>query len=221
MARHEHAALREDRRHSVAASQIQQVHDLTAQRQRELDDIQSKLSRFRLGQQKQEQQLRAAWSERNGQLWQRIEGVIKLEEDKARAQLYAEQQKREEETRKVKEAEQRAREEDERKLQEELRVRKEAQEREQQQEQEKAKQEQEKVKQEDEQRRSKEAEAQTAAHEQAVEAAVNNIGASTAAEDWKKGRDLLKVSLASNVNFDVTNCSRTETQERPYENRQG
>ncbi|KAI0336994.1 hypothetical protein BDW22DRAFT_1340666 [Trametopsis cervina] len=180
-ARQEHAVLRETRRHNVATTQTEASSSQTALHQRQLQEIQSKLAHFRGLQQQQEQKLRAAWSERNGQIWKRVEGVIKLEEDKVRAKLEAERRKREEEERRQQEAEQRARQEQELKLQEELRQRKAQQEREQQ-----------KAKEEEEQQRKKEESAQKVVQDQALDATLKNLGVSTAAEDWKRGRELLK-----------------------------
>ncbi|KAI0691429.1 GLE1-like protein-domain-containing protein [Cytidiella melzeri] len=184
-ARHEHAALSEHRRYNVEISRTQMVNSQTALHQRQLQDVQSKLSQFRGIQQQQEQKMRAAWNERNGQLWKRIESVIKLEEDKVKARLEAEQRKREEEDRKRREEERRMREEQERKLLEEQQKKQEKEKKQRQQEHDKAKQ-------EEDQRRLKEEEARKAAQDQAADGAMQTIGTSTVAEDWKKGRELLK-----------------------------
>ena len=81
--------------------------------QRQLEEVQAKLTQVRGFQEQIEAKMRAMWSERMGQLWQRVEGGIKLEEDKVKAKLEAERLKREEEERRRREAEKRARQEQE------------------------------------------------------------------------------------------------------------
>ncbi|KAI0090645.1 GLE1-like protein-domain-containing protein [Irpex rosettiformis] len=198
-ARREQAALREDREHRVETAQIQKANSQTALHQRQLQDVQSKLSQWKRIQQEHEQKERAGKDAKNRQLWQRIEGVIKLEEGRARAKQEAEQRKREDEEKKRRDIEQREKDEQERKLKEELQKRKEAEEEKQQKEQLKAKededqrrQKEDETRQKEDEARQKEDEARKAAQDQAVDEAMKSIGASTAAEDWQKGHDLLK-----------------------------
>lgn len=196
--------MEEDRRHSVESSQTQMTGSQSAHHKRQLEEVQAKLSQFRGLQQQHESKLRAAWTERNGQLWQRVEGVIKLEEDKVKAQLDAERQKREEEERRRREADERMKQEELRLREDLLRKKKENEEMEQQQ-----------AKAEEQRRLQTEMEAQKTAQAQVQDDERKAIGLTTAAEDWKKGRELLKVCSSFQLQIELakTDSGVTETEE--------
>lgn len=174
--------LKETRRHSVETSQTQLSGVQAALHKRQQEEVKLKLTHLRGKQQQLETQLRASWNERNGQLWQRIENVIKLEENKVKAKVEAERRRREEEDRSRREAEEMARQEEERQREEAVKVQRQREEKEQRE-----------AKEEEERRHQTESEALRASQSQAQEEERKAIGLTTAAEDWQKGRELLKV----------------------------
>ncbi len=130
-----------------------------------------------LQKQREEEQLRAQWKERDKQLWQRIDAVIKVEEERLRAKQEAERKEREEEERIKREAEEKKRQEEEKK-------RKEEEERKRQQE-----------KEEEEKRKLLEAEREREERDRADEKERKALGHTTAFEDWKRARETLKVRV--------------------------
>ncbi|KAI0929417.1 hypothetical protein AcW1_009921 [Taiwanofungus camphoratus] len=149
--------------------------------EKQVEEVQSQLATLDLQRKAEELELKERWKERNQQLWKRINGVIKSEEDKLRVKLEAERKKKEEEERKRREEEERRRQEEERKRNEEEKRRQEEEGRRRQKERE----EQEKLQQ-------LEAEKQRAEQEQAEEQQRKALGFTTAMEDWKRARDTLK-----------------------------
>ncbi len=129
-----------------------------------------------LQKQQEETTLRAQWQERDRQLWARIDGVIKKEEERLRAKQEEERKKREEDERGKREAEEKKRQEEERKRKEE---------------EDKQKQKQK----EEEEERTKLAAAQAQQERELAEVEARKaLGHTTAFEDWKRARDILRVS---------------------------
>ncbi len=157
-----------------------------------------------LQKQKEEEQLRAQWKERDRQLWSRIDAVIKVEEERLRAKQEAERRKREVEERIRCEAEEKKRQEEEKKQKEEEERRKQ------------------KEKEEEEKRKQVEAERARAEHERAEEQERKALGVTTALEDWKRARETLKVCPASfAIDVRMHTAFYTGSQVGTHENRQG
>ncbi|KAF7348263.1 hypothetical protein MSAN_01779900 [Mycena sanguinolenta] len=89
----------QDRARSQESRRLVDLHS------RQMAEVQTQLSNFKLKQQTEENRLRQGWQERDRLLWQRIDSVIKLEEDKVRERLEAERKVREQEERKKQEEE--------------------------------------------------------------------------------------------------------------------
>ncbi|KAJ8501725.1 hypothetical protein ONZ45_g12055 [Pleurotus djamor] len=155
-----------------------------ATHERQAAEIERKLRELALHQQKEQQRMKDFWDARAKQLHQRIESVIKVEEDKVKAQLEAERKVKEEEEKKRREAETKRRLDEEKKRQEEEQRRKEAEAIRKEEEQKKQKEEEEKQrasqeKLDDEQRKNEEL-----AQRQA-------LGVTTAQDDWQDARRAL------------------------------
>ena len=88
--------------------------------EQQLSEVEKFLSIHKQRQNLEEMKLKEAWKVRERELWQRVEFVIKLEEDKVAKKLEEERKRREEEERKRKEEETRKRQAEEKRLQEEL-----------------------------------------------------------------------------------------------------
>lgn len=142
-----------------------------------MKEVEAQLAALNLQKKREEDQLRAQWKERDKQLWQRIDAVIKVEEERLRAKQEAERKKREEEERIKREAEEKKRQEAEKK-------RKEEEERRKQQE-----------KEEEEKRKQLEAEREREERDRAEEKERKALGFTTAFEDWKRARETLKVRV--------------------------
>ncbi|KAJ6508342.1 GLE1-like protein-domain-containing protein [Mycena sanguinolenta] len=89
----------QDRARSQESRRLVDLHS------RQMAEVQTQLSNFKLKQQTEENRLRQGWQERDKLLWQRIDSVIKLEEDKVHERLEAERKVREQEERKKQEEE--------------------------------------------------------------------------------------------------------------------
>ena len=137
-----------------------------------MEEVQAQLSAMRMKQQTDEERLKNAWRARDKKLWERIEDVIKFEEEKVRKKL-------EEEKRAIEEEERKKREERQKKEDEES---------------EKATEEQRKKEEEEREREQAEFSRQQGDQEKQAEEQRKLLGLSTAAEDWAHGRRLLKVS---------------------------
>ena len=148
--------------------------------------------------------LRAQWKERDRQLWARIDAVIKQEEERRRAEQEAERKKREEEERVKREAEEKKRLEDERKRKEEEERRKQKEK-------------------EEEEKRIKLAAAQAEKEREQAEAEARRaLGHTTALEDWKRAREMLRVSsqLLTSVCEHNSN-GLIDFEDRGHEDREG
>lgn len=127
------------------------------------------------------------WTTRNRQLWERIETVIKMEEDKVAKKLEEERRAREEEERKRKEAELKLRLEEEKKQQEDA-ARQKA-------EEEKKKAEEEKIRQEkEEEDKRKKMEDEKKHREEEEKQLRQKLQFMTSNEEWKAARADLLVS---------------------------
>jgi nucleoporin GLE1 len=192
-ARKDHALVNASLHVAHKTSLSAHVDWLASQHTRQTQEVRAQLAALRAKHNADEERLKVAWRAREKKLWERIEGVIRFEEDKVR-------QKREEE-RMVREEEERKREEEERKRkEEEERTRREKEEREREQEERKRDEERlerqllaalEEKDKEDQEIMRKEEEEKTAADQRQL------LGLSNAAEDWVHGRRLLKVIICA------------------------
>lgn len=139
-------------------------------------EVQKLLSAVNLKQQSELNQLRIQWSEQDNAQQERIERVIRLEEDNHRKKLEAERKKREEEERQRKL-------EEEKRLVEEEKKRQEEEQRQRQKEAEEAAQ-----------RAKDEAEREKRALLAAAEKRRKVLGMTLPEEDWVRARQTLKVS---------------------------
>lgn len=164
--------------HSQQSARIQASHD------QQIEEVSAVLNRLRLRQQGEEARLREQLKIRDKLVWERIEGVIRVEEERVRIMLEAERRKREEEERKKREIEERRRVEEEKKRLAVEQAKREAEE---------------KRKQEEVQRQQEELERQEAEKKaellKAEEKERNSLGMSTGEQDWKRAREILKVRL--------------------------
>lgn len=148
-----------------------------------MQEVEATLASLKLAQETEEQKLRAQWQERDKQLWDRIENVIKFEENKVKTKLEAERKKREEEERRRKEEELKRRLAEEKQKAEVEQRRREAEE-----------QHKEMQRQAQELQRNAELEKQKAERAKAEEMDRKRLGTTTADDDWANARGSLKVS---------------------------
>ncbi|KAI0777666.1 GLE1-like protein-domain-containing protein [Trametes elegans] len=174
VARQHHSHDRVQQRKERTQAHIEAEQQLAALHEQQLKEVQLQLEAMNLKKQQEEEQLRLQWKERDRKLWERIDSVIKVEEEKLRAKLELERRKREEEERIRREAEDKKRQEEERKRKEEEEKRK-------QQEREA-----------EEARQQAEVERKRVEQERAEEQERKALGFTTAFEDWKRARDTLK-----------------------------
>ena len=149
--------------------------------EQQLKEVEAQLAAMNLQKQQEEDKLRAQWEERDRQLWQGIDAVIRIEEERVRVKLEAERKKREEEERVRREAEERKRQDEEKRRKEEEERRKQSE------------------KEEEEKRKQVEAERQREEREKAEEQERKALGFTTAFEDWKRARETLKVIAERSV----------------------
>ncbi|KAI0646290.1 GLE1-like protein-domain-containing protein [Trametes meyenii] len=178
VARHHHAQDRVEQRKERNQARAQAQQQLATLHEEQMREVQMQLAAMNLKKQQEEEQLRAEWKERDRKLWERIDAVIKAEEDKLRMKLEAERKKREEEEKARKEAEEKKRQVEERKRKEEEEKRKQRE------------------KEEEEQRKQLEVERERAKRERAEEQERKALGFTTAFEDWKRAREMLKTIKA-------------------------
>lgn len=178
VARQKHAQDCIQQRNAQDERRVQDEQRRAALHAQELKEVESQLAAMNLQKQQEETTLRAQWQERDRQLWARIDGVIKKEEERLRAKQEEERKKREENERVKREAEEKKRQEEERKRKEE---------------EDKQKQ---KQKQEEEER-TKLAAAQAQQERELAEVEARKaLGHTTAFEDWKRARDILRTLKA-------------------------
>ena len=142
-----------------------------------------------LQKQQEETRLRAQWKERDRKLWERIDTVIKIEDERVRMKQEAERRKREEEEKAKREAEEKKRKEEERKRMEEEAKRN-------------AEEEKRKMRalEEEEKRRQTEAQRERETMEGQGRSA---LGYTTSFEDWERARETLKVRSPVKVSLDL------------------
>ncbi|KAJ3554600.1 hypothetical protein NP233_g12387 [Leucocoprinus birnbaumii] len=158
---------------------------LSAQHDRDKAQMQARLQQVRLQQQEEEKRIRYDWELRQRNLWNRIETAIKQEEDKVAQRLAEEQRVRDEEERKRKDEELKKRLAEEKRKAEEERIRKEEEEKKREEEEQKKKEEEEERLREEEERQKKERiDGERQQRQQ--------LGLSTAEDDWVSARDNLK-----------------------------
>ena len=163
---------------------VQQLKEINS---RQVSEVEKVLALHRQRQQVEDTKLKESWKAKERQLWQGIEAVIKLEEDKVAKKLEEQRKKREEEERKRKEEELKKLLAEEKRLQEEA-AKKKAEEEEKKLEEEKARQQK-----EEEQRRQRLEEENK--HRLAEEAGLRRMLAfNPADDDWRVARENLGVS---------------------------
>lgn len=146
-------------------------------------EVQSYLAALRQQQQKEEQRLRDGWKARDHMLWERIESVIKVEEERTMKKIEEERRQRQAE-----EAKQRL-EEEKKRMEEEEKLKRAAERRREEDEARKQKEEKERHEAEEKQREVERLERQKAEQEQR-----QKLGLSTVDGDWSNFRQLLHVS---------------------------
>lgn len=151
-----------------------------------MEEVQTQLSAFRLVQQNEEQKLRTQWQMRERVLWERIEGVIKIEEAKVRDKLEVERRKKEEEDRIRQEAISKQRHEEERRRQEAERIKKAAEER----------------------QRAEDVKQKMAEQLAAEENERKSLGVTTAEQDWHRARSTLQVRAPKGFRWQL--CGKSE-----------
>ena len=151
---------------------------LAANHDQQMAEVQKLLATLKLKQHSELDRLGVQWNEQDRAQRERIERVIRLEEENLRKKLEAERKRREEEERQRKL-------EEERRLAEEEKKRKEEEERQKQKEAEEAAQ-----------RAKDEAEREKRASLAAAEKRRNALGIALPDEDWAYARKMLKVSSA-------------------------
>ncbi|KAG6335051.1 hypothetical protein ID866_4029 [Astraeus odoratus] len=163
---------------ATRASRLQNAHDSARRVQqaaysKQLADIRCLLESLRIKEREEELELRNIWKEEDRRRKERMEGAIRVEEEKLRVKLEEEKRKREEEERRRREEEHRRKtEEEERRKEEELRK--------------KAREEQAMHEREQQERERKKKE------KEVVEAEARKaIGMADAEVDWKYGREML------------------------------
>ena len=127
--------------------------------------------------------LRAQWKERDRLLWVRIDAAIEVHEERSRVKQEGERKKREEEEKARRAAEEKKRQEEERKAEQKRRE-----------EEEKRKAEEEEQKRKDLEAEAQRRQAEIQARESAEAKERSALGLTTAFEDWKRAREVLKVS---------------------------
>jgi len=152
------------------------LQTLAAKHDQQMAEVQKLLSALKLKQQSELNRLGKQWSEQDKVQHERIEQVIRLEEENHRRKLEAERKKREEEERQKKLEEERRLAEEEKKRQEEEQRRKQ------------------KEVEEAAQRAKDEAEREKRASLAAAEKRRNALGITSPEEDWVHARHTLKVS---------------------------
>ncbi|KAJ6611409.1 GLE1-like protein-domain-containing protein [Mycena sp. CBHHK59/15] len=165
-------------------ARIQESRRLAEVHARQMAEVQAQLNTLKLQQQKEEDKLRQGWQARDKLLWQRIDSVIHLEEEKVRARLEAEKKAREQEERKRQEEEMQKRQQEEKRRQAEEEKRKAAE------EAERLREEEERQRTQDEKDRAGRLKAEVE-HRKAA-------GLTTAEEDWRNARSILMI-LKSNT----------------------
>ncbi|EMD36459.1 hypothetical protein CERSUDRAFT_156135 [Gelatoporia subvermispora B] len=180
IAKEEQSVHKSQRHRSIDQAHSQDTQRLASLHQQQVEEVQAQLAALNMRRQREEEQLKRQWAERNRLMWQKVDASIKLEEDKVKARLEAERKKREEEDRRRKEEEERRRAEEERKRQEEERKR---QEEEKKRAEERAqKEEEERILQEQQERENRDSEERDAR---------NAVGFTTAGYDWQVAREIL------------------------------
>ncbi|KAF8984490.1 GLE1-like protein-domain-containing protein [Cyathus striatus] len=87
---------------TLRATEAKRLADLHA---KQMAEVQARLNAFQMKQKREEEQLREGWKIRDQDLWNKVEGAIRDEEEKVRKKQEEEKRKREEEERKRKEEE--------------------------------------------------------------------------------------------------------------------
>ncbi|KIJ62284.1 hypothetical protein HYDPIDRAFT_114777 [Hydnomerulius pinastri MD-312] len=157
-----------------AQQRSQELQVLSVRHDQQMAEVQRLLSTLKLKHQTDINQMKTRWNEQDKRQRDRIEGVIRHEEEKLRIRLEAERKKREEEERKRKEEEERRRAEEEIKRQEDEQRRKQ------------------KEAEEAEKRAKEEVERGKRAKLDAEEQGRNRLGMTLAEEDWINARETLK-----------------------------
>lgn len=180
------------------AQKLTQIHAL------QVSEVEKMLAIHRQRQQLEDVKLKEAWKVKQQLLWDRVESVIKLEEDKVAMKLEEERKKREEEERKRKEEELKKRLAEERRLQEEAEKKRA--------EEEMRKKEEEKVRQqmEEEKRRQQLEELNKRRLAEEIELR-RMLSFNQADDDWRVARENLAVRVSkSPLETETSNCFKRQ-----------
>ncbi|GLB40961.1 putative GLE1-like protein [Lyophyllum shimeji] len=166
-------------------SRTQEMERRAALHDQQMKEIEVRLEELRMKQKAEDEKLRMSMRERQKRIWDGIENVIKLEEDKVKARLEEEKRKKEEEERRRKEEEER---------QKALEEKQKEEQRKREQEAKKAAEEKEKREQEEAETRRLEAEEerQKKERERGERTAREELGMTTPEEDWRAARNNLQ-----------------------------
>ncbi|KAI0795044.1 GLE1-like protein-domain-containing protein [Abortiporus biennis] len=180
-ARHNQSLTRSQLIQTQQTSHSKEQNRLAAIHNRQMQEVSAMMSKFKLAQQTEEQRMREIWKGRDKLLWDRVESVIKVEEEKLKVRLEEERRKREEEEKKKREAEEQKRIEEEKKKQHAEKLRLEAEARLKEKERERL-----------EKERQEQMERERVAQAKAEEKERKALGMTTAEDDWKRAREGLK-----------------------------
>lgn len=191
-------------------ARIQEIQRQAALHSQQAAEVRQHLDALQMKQQKEESKMREWWRARDQNLWERIELVIKLEEDKVKAKLEEERKLREEE--------------EEKRKKEEL-MRRLAEEKKKQEEEEKKKKEDNERRAREEQKKREDEEEKWAAEEEkakaeklmAEEEGRKQIGLTTADEDWRTARGNLYVSGQASSRHNGLTAGSSETEDGGHE----
>ena len=172
-----------DRRAAILAKQMQEV--------------QASFEQLQMGAKVEEERMREDFKLREKRIWDQIENVIKLEEDKVKARLEAEKRAQEGAERKRKEEERKLKEEEERKRAEEDKRKAEEEKKRKEEEEAKRKEEEQKKKKQEEEQELLEREKLRVQREESEKEQRKGLGMSTTTDDWLSARTLLKVDIYS------------------------
>ena len=162
-----------------------------------MQEVQASFEQLQMGAKVEEERMREDFKLREKRIWDQIENVIKLEEDKIKARLEAEKRAQEEAERKRKEEERKLKEEEDRKRAEEDKRKAEEEKKRKEEEEAKRKEEEQKKKKQEEEQELLEREKLRVQREESEKEQRKGLGMSTTTDDWSSARTFLKVDIYS------------------------
>lgn len=181
-ARNQQSSLIREKHAQQEQKQARDLQRLAAFHKAQLQEIENQLKVLDAKKRSDEQKFKAHCQERDKRQWNRIESVIKFEEDKVKAKLEAERKAKEEEERRKQAEEEQKRLEAEKQKLEELQKRLQ------------------KEKEEQEQRQRDQEQKEALEKEKSEASGRSELGFSTASEDWTQARNVLKVGKLATKN---------------------